>query len=137
MTRKIAIVLMALGIFGLVPSLRVIIREQWGAVPYSAGGVILLTIGVLLYWLSSRNTGNQSAGVTREPASSDETRFRPQLNDGIFYGSLTASIVVAIVTTAVMISSGFAPGGIIFLWILFAGFASFVVARRLLLKDHK
>lgn len=137
MTRKIAIVFIALGIFGLVLSLRVLIREQWGAVPYSAGGAILLTIGALLYWVSSRDTGKQSASVTLEPASSDDTPVRPQLNNGIFYGSLTASIVVAIVATVILISGGIDPGGIIFLWILFVGFAGFVIARRLLREDHE
>ena len=54
MTRKIATALIALGLFGLVLGFRVLIREQWGAGPYSLGGVILLAAGSTLYWLSSR-----------------------------------------------------------------------------------
>jgi hypothetical protein len=77
MTQKIATVLIALGIFGLVIGFRVLILEQWGAGLYSAGGLILLTIGVLLYWLSSRNANNQSTSANREPFPSEDTKSRP------------------------------------------------------------
>jgi hypothetical protein len=135
MTRKIAIVLIALGIFGLVASFRVLIREQWGAGPYSAGGVILLAFGVLLYWLSSRNASNESRGANREPTSSEVTESRAQLNNAALYVSLIAYLAVTIVATVIMISGGKDLGRLIFLWILFVGFAV-LIARTVSLKDH-
>jgi hypothetical protein len=137
MMRKISIGLMTLGIFGLVISFRVLIREQWGAAPYSAGGVILLAVGALLYWLSSKAIRDQSGGVAREVAPSNDGESRPQLNNGVLYVSLTAYVAVTIVVTVMMISGGQDLSGLIFLWILFLGFAVFVIARRILLKDHK
>jgi hypothetical protein len=137
MTRKIAIVLIALGIFGLVISFGVLIQAQWGAGPYSAGGAIVLAVGVLLYWLSSRNASNESRGANREPASSEVTESRPQLNNAALYVSLIAYLAVTIVATVIMISEGKDLGGLIFLWILFVGFAIFVIARTVSLKDHR
>jgi uncharacterized membrane protein HdeD (DUF308 family) len=73
MTRKIATALIALGIFGLVTGFRVLVREQWGAGIYSAGGVILLAVGVLLYVLNSKKASNKSTSAKREPTFGDET----------------------------------------------------------------
>jgi membrane protein DedA with SNARE-associated domain len=69
MMRKISQVLIVLGMLGLVTGFTALINYQWGAGPFTAGGVILLAVGGLLYWLSSRNTSNQPPREISEPDS--------------------------------------------------------------------
>jgi hypothetical protein len=127
---------MAVGLFGLVLSFRVLIREQWGAGPYGAGGAILLAVGALLYSLSSRKSSNPSQVTTLQAASNDDAGPGLQQTNAVLYVSLSAYLVLTVVVTVIMISGEKDPGGIIFMWLLFVGFAVFVIARSVVLKDH-
>jgi hypothetical protein len=69
MMGTISQVLMVLGMLGLVTGFTALINYQWGAGPFTAGGVILIAIGGLLYWLSSRNASDPPPRENSEPDS--------------------------------------------------------------------
>jgi uncharacterized membrane protein YidH (DUF202 family) len=135
-TRKIATALMALGLSGLALSFRALIREQLGAGLYGAGGVILLAVGALLFWLTSKVSSNPSANSYLNATSNDDERPGLPPSNAVLYVSVSAYLVLTIVMTVIMISGEKGPGGIIFMWLLFVGFAVFVIARSVVLKDH-
>ena len=89
MVRKVSQALMVLGMLGLVLSFTALLRDRWGAGRYSAGGVILLAVGALLYWLSSQKGSNKSPREHEEPDS------RPKAAGYVPWVPLVTSGIVA------------------------------------------
>jgi hypothetical protein len=78
----------------------------------------------------------RNSTANRKPTSSDDSESQLQLDNAVLYVSLIAYLAVTIVATVIMISEGKDLGGLIFIWILFVGFAAFVIVRTVSLKDH-
>jgi hypothetical protein len=78
----------------------------------------------------------RNSTANRKPTSSDDSESQLQLDNAVLCVSLIAYLAVTIVATVIMISEGKDLGGLIFIWILFAGFAAFVIVRTVSLKDH-
>lgn len=52
---------MSAGLIGLVMSFTVLIRDRWGAGFYLILGLVLLAVGALFFWITSRKTLDSSA----------------------------------------------------------------------------